>query len=313
MAGFNLSERYILIINLLIGVVLIPYFLALCIGDGVKLHFAGDILPSQTDYARAAGPTRIAGPRPRAAYDVITRRDIFSLAPPPEVAAPVVNENLDIKLVGTSQLSSGNPYAIVEDPSGNQILYRLGNTIPNAGPLVEVTRNRIVVLHNGHRVAVEIPRDDLQAAPPFAPQPGFAPSSRFNPGMRHGFRRGPMGRHSPTLGPGVRKLAPNRYLLTRATVNSNLNNMSPLFTQIRAVPNIENGASNGFRLSEIQPNSIFQQIGLQNGDLLTSVNGQPVGNPAKAMALMQTLQSQSSITLNVVRNGAPTQLFYFIR
>jgi len=306
MAWFNLSERYILIINLLIGVILVPYFLALTIGDAVKYHYAGNILPAQNEYAHTRLAGQLAGPRPRAYYDLITRRDIFSLAPPHETAAPVENENLDIKLVGTSQLSSGNPYAIVEDPSGNQRLYRLGSAIPNAGKLVEVSRDRIIVLHNGHRVAVQLPRETLESAPPFTARPGF------NRGARRGFRRGPIG-PAHQAESGVRRLAPNRFLLTRAAVNNNLNNMAPLFTQMRAVPNIQSGAANGFRLSEIQPNSIFQQIGLLDGDLVTSINGQPVGNPAKAMALMQTLQGQSSITLNVIRNGAPTSLYYFIR
>lgn len=306
MAWFNFSERYVLIINLLIGVILIPYFLALAISDAVKFHYAGNILPAQNEYVSTRLTGQQVGPRPRAYYDLITRRDIFSLAPPPETAAPVENENLDIKLVGTSQLSSGNPYAIVEDPSGNQVLYRLGSVIPNAGKLVEVSSDRIVVLHNGHRVAVELPRETPESAPPFAGRPGF------NPRLRRGFRGGPFGAaHEP--GSGVRRLAPNRFLLTRATVNNNLNNMAPLLTQMRAVPNIQNGAANGFRLSEIQPDSIFERIGLQDGDLVTSINGQPVGNPAKALALMQTLQGQSSITLNIIRNGAPTTLSYFIR
>ena len=66
-------------------------------------------------------------------------------------------------------------------------------------------------------------------------------------------------------------------------VNSNMVNMAKLFTEIRAVPNLENGTSQGFRLSEIEPGSIFQNLGLQDGDVLTSVSGQPVGDPAKAI------------------------------
>jgi general secretion pathway protein C len=76
---------------------------------------------------------------------------------------------------------------------------------------------------------------------------------------------------------------------------------------------MQNGAMNGFLLSEIQPNSIFKQIGLRDGDLLNAVNGQPVNDPGKAMTMLQSLQNQPSITLNVVRNGVPTQLHYFIR
>lgn len=115
------------------------------------------------------------------------------------------------------------------------------------------------------------------------------------------------------VAPGIHRMGQNQYRLDRKLVDSELNNMAPLFTQIRATPNMMNGQSSGFLLSEIQPNSVFQQIGLQDGDLLASVNGQSVGDPAKAMGLLQSLQTAPVITLGVIRNGAPVQLFYNIR
>jgi len=65
-----------------------------------------------------------------------------------------------------------------------------------------------------------------------------------------------------------------------------------------------------FKLSEIQPDSIFQQIGLRDGDVLTGVGGQSVGDPAKAMQLLATLRNQNSISLTVMRDGQPVQLQY---
>lgn len=307
MAGFNLSERYVLIINLLIGVVLIPYFLALGVSDTIKLHYAGNVLPGSSEYAHSRSRAAVDMPRSRAYYDVIARRDIFNLAPARQAAPPPVeNENLNIRLIGTSQQSSGSPYAIIEDTGGNQLLYRLGDEIPNAGKLLEVSKNRVIILHNGHRVALELPHDEPVQGVPLTPRPGMI--QQFRRG-----RPGRMGLVMQTQHGGVHQLTRNRYVLDRSTVDNNLKNMAPLFSQIRAIPNVENGQSNGFMLSEIQPGSIFQQIGLQDGDLLTAINGQAVGDPAKAMGLMQTLQNQTSITLNVLRNGAPTRLYYNIR
>jgi type II secretion system protein C len=305
MAGFNLPERYVLLLNLLIGVIVIPYFLALSVSDAVKLHLARSILPEASQPAgHGSALTRVV-PRSRAAYNTIGQRDIFNLAPPP-AAAPVVDESISVKLVGTSELSTGKPYAIIQDSAGKQTLYRVGEMIPGAGQLVDATRDRAVILHNGRRVAIGIPRD--QTIPPsrFLPAPGMMQRLRDGRPIR-------MDPLRPGVKDGVRRLGANRFLLDRSTVNSNIRNMAPLFNEIRATPNVENGAANGFRLSEIQPNSIFQQIGLRDGDLLSAVNGQPIGDPVKAMAMLQSLQSQSSITLNIVRNGAPTQLYYSIR
>jgi len=303
---FNLPDRYMLLLNgLLVGVVAI--FLALNVSDVVKLRLAANAVPSgpETSVATAPSPQRVIGLRPRALYEAITQRDIFNLTPAPE-SAPVENEDLQLKLLGTSQLSSGKPFAIIENQNGEQSLYRLGDTIPGVGQLLQVEPSRVVVLHNGRRVALAIPRDQE----PAADEPSGRRSRRrpySGPPMvpRPGMLRRPLA--------GVHQLGPNRYVLDRSTVNSNLQNLAPLFTQIRAIPNLHNGNSDGFRLSEIQPGSIFQQIGLRDGDVLTSVSGQTVTDPMKAMALLQTLRDRSAITLNVMRNGAPVQLYYNIR
>jgi general secretion pathway protein C len=97
-------------------------------------------------------------------------------------------------------------------------------------------------------------------------------------------------------------------------VDNSLNNMASLFTQVRAIPNLgPDGQSNGFKLSEIQPDSVFQQIGLRDGDILTDVGGQRVGDPSKAFQLLSSLRTQNSINLTVLRGGQPIQLQYSIR
>jgi general secretion pathway protein C len=112
---------------------------------------------------------------------------------------------------------------------------------------------------------------------------------------------------------GVQQLSSNRYLVKRSTVDTSLNDMGSLFTQIRAAPNLQNGSSNGFRLSQIQPGSIFQQIGLQDGDIVTGAQGQQVNDPLRAMALLNTLRNSPSISLSLIRNGSPMQLYYTIQ
>jgi general secretion pathway protein C len=301
--GFNISERYVIGLNVLL-VALIAYLAARSVSDVIALRLAGSAVPAESETIGATG--HAAGARPRPYYDAIVRRDMFNLAPAPVEAAPTENEDLQLTLLGTSHLTEGKPFAIIQDSSQNQSLYRLGDTIPNAGELVEVRKDRVVVLHNGHRVAVEMLHEDTPAT---EQPPGIRRRHRHHDEMR----RGPLMRSRRFGATGVQKLGGNHYLIARTTLNQDLQNMPKLFTEIRAVPNLQNGTPNGFRLSEVAPGSIFQQIGLMDGDLLTAVSGQPVGDPARAMQLFETLRNQSTITLNVVRNGSPVQLQYVIR
>lgn len=302
----RLSERYVWALNLIL-VALLAYFLARSVNDIVTRRVAGE---TGLGIPRVTGPATYSGSQPRFAYDPIIQRDIFNFVPqaaPVQVAAPAAN--LHIHLIGTSQVLGQKPYIIVEDNSTQvQTLYQLGDQIPDAGKLVEVDRNRAVLDNGGQRLVMEMPQD------PNAP-PDTDDSDNANPPFVPGFRRGPLGAVRPFAGnaPGVQQVSPTSWTLNRSTVNSNLANMAQLFTQIRAIPNLgPNGQSNGFRLSEVQPGSIFQQIGLQNGDVLTTIEGQTIGDPAQAMQLLAGLRNQNSIDVAVMRNGQMQQLHYSI-
>ncbi|HVC45351.1 MAG TPA: type II secretion system protein GspC [Candidatus Binataceae bacterium] len=306
---FNLHERYLYALNAML-VVAIAYFAALAVSDMIRLRMGTDVVPATT-LGTAAGSAGLDAATSRATYQAIAQRDVFNLAPAPE-AAPVATEDLNVTLLGTSHLSGGlPPFAIIETQAGDQSLYRLGDTIPDVGRLVQIGHNRVIVDRNGRHVALVIPHDD--SAIPDQNYKGLPAPLRMR-GLRRPFNHNPMLRRFPptAAAAGVHRIAPNRYALDRSAVDHNMQNMAQLFTQIRAVPNLQNGTANGFVLSEIQPGSIFQNIGLQDGDVLTNVSGQPVGDPAKAMQMLSTLGSRSSITLGVIRNGTPVQLSYSI-
>lgn len=297
------SERYVTALNLLL-IAILAYSLALSVDDiilGRVARGARADLPSLI----GAEPSAPVG-HPRAYYDAIARRDIFNLVPAVVEAPAEVATNLHIKLLGTSMLTLSQPFIIVEDDNNHeQSLYRMGDEIPDAGKLVGVYKDHAIILHQGRRTKLEMPADlnGAPSVPAYAPRPFALPRRGIG-----GFLRGRSGMN------GVREIDPNRYVLDRSTLNNNLNNMAALFTQVRAIPNLgPDGQSNGFKLSEIQPDSLFQQIGLRDGDVLTSVGGQSVSDPTKAMQLLGTLRNQSSISLTVMRGGQPVQLQYNIR
>jgi|SRR5580704_1830370 type II secretion system protein C len=301
----HFSERYVMALNLVL-IALLAYFLALSVNDIVLGRMASGAethLPSLLSVNPA-----VPVARPRAYYDAISRRDIFNLVPVTEAPA-VVATNLHIRLLGTSSLTLSQPFIIVEDDSNHeQSLYRLGDDIPDAGKLVGVFKDHAIILNQGRRTSLEMPTDQ-NGAPAEIPSPFGLPGRAF----RRNFLRGRSSENEPHQN-GVRQIDPNHYVLARTTLDNNLSNMASLFTQVRAIPNLgANGQSNGFKLSEIQPDSIFQQIGLRDGDVLTDVSGQSVSDPTKAIGLLSTLRSQNSISLTVMRGGQPVQIQYNIR
>jgi len=287
--GLNLSERYLTALNVLL-IAAIAYMAALSVNDVIASRLASGIR-----VAPAPNPVALAKEETfqREHYSAIVSRNIF--APPridqPAPAPPPID--LHLKLLGTSLQTKEKPWAILLDERTNQqALYRLDDDIPDAGKLVTVEKSRVFIDVQGKRIALEIPANSMPD-PGEGPHPAAAASEIFPPGM--------------PFPHGVRHRRGNHFNLKRSVVNGSLSNMVPLLTQMRAQPDPQD---KGFKLSEIQPNSLFQQMGLLDGDVVNSINGQQLTDPSQAIGLLNSLRGQDSVRISILRMGRPLQFTY---
>jgi general secretion pathway protein C len=317
------TQRHVMALNVLL-IVALAYFTALCVNDVISRVMAKGV-PDRAPISSA--PRVVTGVRSRAYYQAIVRRDVFNLTPQETGPAPVVVEDLHLKLLGTSIMSDTKPYAIVEDQSGNQSLYQVGEDIPDAGRLVAVETNRAIIDRGGKRVAIDIPSSDIPQAPPSRLGKGF-------PGLRSPaigrmpphIRRTPRAEENDSSDDSedkddsgdqsklnLKRLGPGKFEVSRVEVQQTMKNPEQFFTQIRALPHFVNGKIDGFAVSEVAPASVFDQLGIQNGDTITSINGQPVTNPMQAMTLMNGVQTRQSVDLTLSRGGAPMRVHLDLR
>lgn len=98
----------------------------------------------------------------------------------------------------------------------------------------------------------------------------------------------------------------NQYMLPRELITQRLRKPQELFSQALMVPN----AGGGFLVREIQPNSLYEKLGLRVGDVLRSVNGRPINTMDDAMKVYQAVSSARDIRVEVIRGGRPEQLTY---
>jgi general secretion pathway protein C len=303
------TQLHVTILNfVLVGALAIVS--AMCVRDIIEHAVSKE---SAASAVSSAAPKAAGGLRARAYYDAIVKRDIFNEVPQESGAAPVVEEDLHLKLLGTSLQSKSKPYAIIEDQANTESLYQVGEDIPDAGKLVSVETNRAIIDRDGHRVAIEIPASDIPEAPPSALsratrslRPGGLPAAMR--GRLHGIGRLGAGNDIANSKVAIKKLGPGKFEASRAEVQQTMQNPAQFFSQMRALPHFVNGKTDGFSISEVASGSVFDQIGLQNGDLVTSIDGKPVTNPMQAMGLMQSMKTQSALDLTINRGGAPTSV-----
>ena len=96
-------------------------------------------------------------------------------------------------------------------------------------------------------------------------------------------------------------------------LDSALENLPLLLTQARAVPYFKQGKSVGLRLFAIKSGSLYEKIGLKNGDILKTINGENLGDFSQAMKLFEQLKQQRSLNLTLERNRADKAYHYSIQ
>jgi general secretion pathway protein C len=118
---------------------------------------------------------------------------------------------------------------------------------------------------------------------------------------------------SQELDRGIKKTGENTYEIQRATLESVLGNMSLLARSARIVPEMRDGKAAGFRLYSVRPEGPFAKIGMQNGDVLSAINGLEITSPEKALEVYSKLKSASHLSLGLERNGQRLTKDYSIR
>jgi general secretion pathway protein C len=112
----------------------------------------------------------------------------------------------------------------------------------------------------------------------------------------------------------VKKEGPNKFVIDRATVEKVMANPEELYSQIRAVPHKgPNGEVDGYRLSGIRRRSLFNKLGIKNGDIVHSVNGQPLTSMQSAMEAYNSMGSGSNFNFEVTRRNEKQTFEYEIR
>ena len=204
-------------------------------------------------------------------------------APPPSAG--------DLTLLGTAVGSFRETFALVlKGSSHEERVFRLGETVFSAGPLVSVKKDVAEIMISGKRVKILTPNAVAEAA-----------SRETAPAQ-------------PVSGGGLASSAgAGNYVIDQRALNAALDNIGQAMTDARLLPSVKDGKVEGFRASEVKPQGIFGTIGIKNGDVLLRMNDFPIDSPEKAIQSFASLKGQSRIKLDLIRDGQPTTFNYDIR
>ena len=225
---------------------------------------------------------------PLSYYSAVTERNLFQtntdVGSRPEKLDIEALEPTDLKLdlLGTITGDKKEAYAVIEDTTTKQqSLFRIGDTIQNA-TVKMILREKVVLNVNGKDEILKIEKN----------REG---SKTFN-----------------SKAAGLATERSQNIAVKRSQMISAVKDVNNLMKQIRIRPNFRNGKPDGLRLTGIRPNSIFYNMGLKSGDVLTGVNGKDIESVDDVFKLYQDLQSSSRVQLQIKRRGQLKTIDYHI-
>lgn len=281
------------------------FIIAFALADLAILHVRVYFLPKPTaNQIRRPVPTNPI--KSKDFFKPIVDRNLFSSKNeiPPEIvpkgAAPKNKDNepilsgLPLSLVGTLvHTNAEKSIAAVEIKSKNQIAsFSTGKDIENLARIEKIQRGKVIIRN--------LSADRLE----------YIEIKETN---KVSFDAKPKPETGEEKNAVIQKSGDNKFEIKRTDLEEKLKDMNKILMQAVAKPAMRNGEIYGFRLLEIQPDSIYTQLGLQVMDVITGVNGTPVTSAQQALEMYQALRNAPQIKLSVERGGKVEEQTYTVK
>lgn len=185
---------------------------------------------------------------------------------------PKTRLNLTLRGVFVADNGGG---AIIATAGGKEQYYAVNAKLPGGATLKEVHPYNVVLLRSGNLETLELPKKSIETG-----------RSSSSVSARRPVRSAAGGKVD--LKQYRRDLMREPQRLTDA---------------IKMSPYSERGRFVGYKVTPGPDRALFDQIGLLSGDIVTAVNGIELDTPAKGLNVLRTLQTASSVRLDIKRDG----------
>lgn len=303
-------------------IVVCAFFLARALTTylGGMLESASVALPESGSAAPAEEVAEGGGEGGVEIYKVIEDRNIFNSA---EVAAaptedpgaanpeqagelgPAVKTSLDVKVQSTLVIGEGTDRrssAMISGgkSKGSQAFF-VGDEesfAPNV-KLTKVARDRIEFINGGKLEFAELVDWTAKKSVFASPDEAHSGSKTADKG-----EKGKTSEEAPSAG--------GKIVLDQKEVDDALQNLDKLYSEVRIVPNFQDGKPDGMKVLSIKPGGLASKLGIRRGDVLKNVNGQEL-DIKRGMELFSSMKDSKNFSLDVVRGGKNQTLEYEIK
>ena len=229
---------------------------------------------------------------PAESYAVVPQRNLFGSTDKAvadkklDAAAPVEGPDFAtlLEIKGTVAGTGKDGFAVIEEKANKkQMLYKVGNVVAGA-KVVKITRNAVTFLVGDKERVLKMA--DTSQTPLLTPRPS---------------------------GPPVSSRGGAPMVVNRSEVDASLKDMGAMLSQAQIRPYYADGVPDGFMITNIKPGSIYEKIGLTEGDIVQGTNDRRLVTADDMTALYNSMKAGTSLTLKIKRGSQQQNLQYVIQ
>lgn len=104
----------------------------------------------------------------------------------------------------------------------------------------------------------------------------------------------------------------NGAVVKREYLNSYISNVEKIWSNI-SIQELKNGDKiEGFKIENINKDSVFEKLGLKKGDVIKSVNNNVLSSYAEAFKVYNNIENTKYLNIEILRNNEVVELNYEI-
>lgn len=209
---------------------------------------------------------------------------------------PVIRKPLELRLLGTVAGDGEIGCAIIENIKTKvQDLYNTGDIV-NGARIEKIERNRIILLNEGVEEVL-----NLYVAGQDSPEP--VASAVETPVTKP---------ENITDEDIVKITSPTDRQVNKNAFLAKIGGIEAILKTVKLSTHKTDGQEDGIQISGLEGSSMAKFVGLKNGDVVQSINGQTVTNDRKAFQVLRKARALSSFSLELKRGTESKTLSFNI-
>jgi type II secretion system protein C len=198
----------------------------------------------------------------------------------PEVQQTVEKVNLELELLGTAIGNTKDPIAFIKDLETNkQGIYRLGSIVKGA-EVIKIVLGEVVLNKDGKQETLKMSKRGRA----WAKLDSSTIISKSN----------------------------DIFTVSRSGLLKEAQTILNTLPTLKFKPYLEGKKSTGLMVEGIAEGSIVKEAGIQNRDIIKSVNGQAINSYQQALQVASKMRGQSEIKVSILRDGKLQNLSFQI-